>query len=100
MIRANGLARSARHWRAIYPPAQYQRRLRQPRQRPPHPARVVQQLRNVNATIAGVVLNDVDIERASTKDYYYAGYYYSSEDSDEAKSRPRGAGEQVETVGV
>jgi Mrp family chromosome partitioning ATPase len=47
-------------------------------------ARVAQQLRNVNATIAGVVLNDVDVDRASHKDYYYAGYYYSSDESDES----------------
>jgi capsular exopolysaccharide synthesis family protein len=39
-------------------------------------SRSVQQLRNVNDTVAGVVLNNVDIDKAYQKDYYYAGYYY------------------------
>jgi capsular exopolysaccharide synthesis family protein len=62
-------------------------------------ARVAQQLRNVNATIAGVVLNDVDIDRASHKDYYYAGYYYSSDDS-EAPERRTGKTEKKVESGV
>ena len=61
-------------------------------------ARVVQQLRNVNATLAGVVLNDVDLERASQRDYYYAGYYYASDDSEESKDTAgRRADDQVKT---
>jgi capsular exopolysaccharide synthesis family protein len=38
--------------------------------------RSIQQLRNVNDTVVGVVLNNVDIDKAYQKDYYYAGYYY------------------------
>jgi len=40
-------------------------------------ARAVEQLRRVGANLAGVVLNNVDLDRAYGKDYYYAGYYYA-----------------------
>lgn len=46
--------------------------------------KTLQQIRTVNTTIAGVVLNNVDLDRTYHKDYYYAGYYYYTED--EAKS--------------
>jgi Mrp family chromosome partitioning ATPase len=40
-------------------------------------ARTLQQLRRVGANVAGVVLNNVDLDRAYGKDYTYAGYYYA-----------------------
>ena len=50
-----------------------------------HVVKTVQHLRAVNSNFAGVVLNNVDIDRAYPKDYYYAGYYYES--GDERKGR-------------
>jgi capsular exopolysaccharide synthesis family protein len=50
--------------------------------------KTLQQLRAVNTTIAGAVLNNVDLERTYHKDYYYAGYYYYTED-EAKKSRKR-----------
>jgi capsular exopolysaccharide synthesis family protein len=47
-------------------------------------ARTLQQIRRVGANVAGVILNNVDFERAYGKEYTYAGYYYS-EGSKEAK---------------
>jgi capsular exopolysaccharide synthesis family protein len=51
-----------------------------------HVVKTVAGLRSVNPEIPGVVLNNVNLERAYHKDYYYAGYYYSDE---EPSSRPR-----------
>ena len=39
--------------------------------------RTLQQLRRVGANVAGVVLNNVDFDRAYGKEYAYAGYYYA-----------------------
>ena len=33
-------------------------------------------VRKVNANLIGAVLNDIDLKRAASKDYYYTGYYY------------------------
>ena len=41
--------------------------------------RCITNLRNVNPNIIGAVLNHVDLERSSYRDYYYAGYYYYGE---------------------
>ncbi|MFQ5718265.1 MAG: GumC family protein [Acidobacteriota bacterium] len=40
-------------------------------------------LRKVGANVIGAVLNNVDVSKASSKDYYYAGYYYYGRDVDE-----------------
>ncbi len=40
-------------------------------------ARTLQQLRRVGANVAGVILNNVDLDRAYGKEYAYAGYYYA-----------------------
>jgi len=40
-------------------------------------------LKNVNARIAGVVLNNVDYAKQYGSYYYYYKDYYSSEDDDE-----------------
>ena len=48
--------------------------------------RTLQQLRRVGANVAGVILNNVDLDRAYGKEYAYAGYYYA----DGAKSTTRG----------
>jgi capsular exopolysaccharide synthesis family protein len=45
-------------------------------------ARTLQQLRRVGANVAGVVLNNVDLDRAYGKDYAYAGYYYADSVND------------------
>jgi capsular exopolysaccharide synthesis family protein len=39
--------------------------------------RTLQQLRRVGANVAGVILNNVDLDRAYGKEYAYAGYYYA-----------------------
>src|SRR5262245_2232348 len=57
-------------------------------------ARSVQQLRSVNDAIVGVVLNNVDIDKAYQKDYYYAGYYYYGA---EAKKKRRKVAEPETT---
>jgi capsular exopolysaccharide synthesis family protein len=41
--------------------------------------RAIANVRNVNPNIIGAVLNNVDLERSSYRDYYYAGYYYYGE---------------------
>jgi len=50
-----------------------------------HVIKTVQQLRSVNPNFAGVVLNNVDIDRAYHKDYYYAGYYYEANEPRKGK---------------
>ena len=46
--------------------------------------KTLQRLRAVNPAVAGAVLNNVDLDRAYHKDYYYAGYYF-----DDGEKRPR-----------
>jgi polysaccharide biosynthesis transport protein len=41
--------------------------------------RCIATVRNVNPNIIGAVLNHVDLERSSYRDYYYVGYYYYGE---------------------
>ncbi len=50
-------------------------------------SRSVAQFRKVGANLAGVILNNVDIERAYKKDYYYAGYYYYGADGRKKRGR-------------
>jgi Mrp family chromosome partitioning ATPase len=40
--------------------------------------RSLKRLREINPNIIGAVLNGVDLDRASGKDYYYTGYDYGS----------------------
>jgi capsular exopolysaccharide synthesis family protein len=47
--------------------------------------KTLQKLHAVNPAVVGSVLNNVDMERAYGKDYYYAGYYY--EDGDKRGKR-------------
>ena len=44
----------------------------------------VSQIVTVNPAVVGAVLNNVDLERAYDKDYYYAGYYF-----EDGEKRPR-----------
>ncbi len=46
-------------------------------------------LRSVNPHVVGSVLNNVDLERAYHKDYYYAGYYYTDETTGDTRTRTR-----------
>jgi succinoglycan biosynthesis transport protein ExoP len=59
-------------------------------------ARTLQQLRRVGANVAGVILNNVDLDRAYGKEYAYAGYYYAEGTKDarrgKAKSPAKGVG--------
>lgn len=41
--------------------------------------RCLANVRNVNPNVVGAVLNHVDLERSSYRDYYYVGYYYYGE---------------------
>jgi capsular exopolysaccharide synthesis family protein len=52
-----------------------------------HIVKTVQQIGSVNADFAGVVLNNVDLDRAYHKDYYYAGYYYEDQETKEKRFR-------------
>jgi len=48
--------------------------------------RCVESVREVNASVVGAILNDVDVSRSHYRDYYYAGYYYyGAEESDQGK---------------
>lgn len=49
--------------------------------------KTLQQLRSVNPTMAGVVLNNVDFDRSVHKDYYYAGYYYTEDEPKGTRKR-------------
>jgi capsular exopolysaccharide synthesis family protein len=57
-------------------------------------ARTLQQLRRVGANVAGVILNNVDLDRAYGKEYAYAGYYYAegSKDTRRGKAKPPAKG--------
>ena len=50
-------------------------------------ARTVQQLKRVGANLAGVVLNNVTVDRAFAKDYYY----YSADGPSEGRASKRKA---------
>jgi polysaccharide biosynthesis transport protein len=50
--------------------------------------RCINNIRGVNPNIIGAVLNHVDLERSSYRDYYYVGYYYYGE-SRSAKAKGR-----------
>jgi polysaccharide biosynthesis transport protein len=52
--------------------------------------RCVSNIRRVNPSVVGAVLNNVDLDRSHYKDYYYVGYYYYGESS-ERKRQKRGA---------
>jgi capsular exopolysaccharide synthesis family protein len=41
--------------------------------------RCVTNVQSVNPNVIGAVLNHVDLERSSYRDYYYVGYYYYGE---------------------
>jgi capsular exopolysaccharide synthesis family protein len=52
-----------------------------------HIVKTVQQISTVNPSFAGVVLNNVDMDRTYHKDYYYAGYYYEEAGTKEKRFR-------------
>jgi len=49
--------------------------------------RTLQQLRRVGANVAGVILNNVDLERAYGKEYAYTGYYYAEGGKDTRRGK-------------
>ena len=51
--------------------------------------RTVQQLRRVGANVVGVVLNNVDLDRAYGKEYAYAGYYYAEDAKVPRRGKPK-----------
>lgn len=56
--------------------------------------RAIANVRNVNPNIIGAILNNVDLERSSYRDYYYVGYYYYGEgrgSKERGKTPPAGA---------
>jgi capsular exopolysaccharide synthesis family protein len=60
--------------------------------------KTLQKLYAVNPAVVGSVLNNVDMERAYGKDYYYAGYYYE-DGSKRGKRRKRRKVERKASVG-
>ena len=46
------------------------------------------------------MLNNVDLERAYHKDYYYAGYYYTEEGAGDSKTRTRKKRKTAEKASV
>lgn len=52
-----------------------------------HVSRSVLQLEQVGAEIAGCILNSVDLDRGSKSDYYYAGYYYDTDEDKRGKGK-------------
>lgn len=61
--------------------------------------KALQRLTAVNATVAGAVMNNVDLDRAYNKDYYYAGAYYMTDDAKQSATRRRGKVESKVNVG-
>ena len=49
----------------------------------------LQRIGAVDTAVAGAVLNNVDIDRAYSKDYYYASYYYYGESVQEPKGKSK-----------
>jgi capsular exopolysaccharide synthesis family protein len=64
-----------------------------------HIMKTVQQLGGVNPNFAGVVLNNVDMDRTYHKDYYYASYYYEDEEGRKEKRSRRKSVERKAQVG-
>ena len=58
--------------------------------------KTLQRIRAVNPAVVGAVLNNVDLERAYHKDYYYAGYYF---DDGEKKTKKKRGVEPKANVG-
>lgn len=61
--------------------------------------KAVQRVRAADATLAGAVLNNVDISRAYDKDYYYASYYYTADEAAGGKSGRRSGNDSKRSVG-
>jgi capsular exopolysaccharide synthesis family protein len=59
--------------------------------------RTLQQLRRVGANVAGVILNNVDLDRAYGKEYAYAGYYYSEGGKDTRRGKGKATTKGVGT---
>ena len=59
--------------------------------------RTLQQLRRVGANVAGVILNNVDLDRAYGKEYAYAGYYYAEGGKDPRRRKTKGPAKEVGT---
>jgi polysaccharide biosynthesis transport protein len=53
--------------------------------------RCVNNIRKVNPSVIGAVLNFVDLDRAHYKDYYYVGYYYYGESGSKPGGPRKGA---------
>ena len=51
--------------------------------------RTLQQLRRVGANVAGVILNNVDFDRAYGKEYAYAGYHYADGGNDTRRRKSK-----------
>ncbi len=64
-----------------------------------HVVKTVQAIGAVNPNFAGVVLNNVDLDRAYHKDYYYAGYYYEEDGTRERRFRRKAEEEPKARVG-
>ena len=65
--------------------------------------RCINNIRGVNSNVIGAVLNHVDLERSSYRDYYYVGYYYYGEGrsskSKGKKARPLSAARESGVAG-
>ncbi len=62
-------------------------------------ARTLQRIRSINPEVAGAVLNNVDLERTFSKDYYYAGYYYYGADEKQPGTKKKRGVEPTVEVG-
>jgi capsular exopolysaccharide synthesis family protein len=59
--------------------------------------RTLQQLLRVGANVAGVILNNVDFDRAYGKEYAYAGYYYTEDGKDTRRGKGKTPAKRVGT---
>jgi succinoglycan biosynthesis transport protein ExoP len=55
-------------------------------------------IRNVNPHVIGAILNNVDLDKGYSKDYYYAGYYYERDGEETGKRKKRKRGEAASAV--
>jgi len=62
--------------------------------------RCIQSIRNVNPHVIGAVLNNIDIEKSYSKDYYYQGYYYYSGEDASKKKKKRSRSSEVAAGGT
>ena len=61
--------------------------------------RCANSIKKINPNVIGAVLNHVDLDRSSHKDYYYVGYYYYGEPGSKKGKKQKGASRPASLAG-